>query len=55
MKEGDYITGTVSGVRGGVLPGIRVSTSRGLRAFINAIDIDDEAMRIELLEHIRHL
>lgn len=55
MQEGDYITGTVSGVRGGVMPGVRVATSRGLRAFINALDVEDEAMRVELLEHIRHL
>ncbi|EKF26784.1 hypothetical protein MOQ_009510 [Trypanosoma cruzi marinkellei] len=48
--EGDYVTGTVQGVRGGgAVPGIRLSTSFGLGAFIAAEDIDDETMRQDVL------
>ncbi|KAG5469241.1 hypothetical protein LSCM4_02639 [Leishmania orientalis] len=53
VREGDYITGTVTNVQGGSAPGIRLATSRGVTAFIAAVDIRDEAMRVELLEYIR--
>uniref|UniRef100_A0A0A9ZII1 Lipopolysaccharide-responsive and beige-like anchor protein n=1 Tax=Lygus hesperus TaxID=30085 RepID=A0A0A9ZII1_LYGHE len=55
VKEGDFVTGTVSGVRGGALAGIRLTTSRGLRAFIAAADIEEEALRVELLEYVSYL
>lgn len=55
IREGDYITGTVSGVRGRLLPGIRLTTSSGVNAFIAATDISDEGLRVELLEYIRSL
>ncbi|KAG5469594.1 hypothetical protein LSCM1_02825 [Leishmania martiniquensis] len=53
VREGDYITGTITNVQGGSTPGIRLATSRGVTAFIAAVDIRDEAMRVELLEYIR--
>ncbi|KAH9588852.1 Transcription elongation factor Spt6 [Trypanosoma melophagium] len=56
IYEGDYISGTVQGVRGGgIVPGIRVATSCGLGAFISADDIDDESMKQEVLMHERSL
>ncbi|KAG5495275.1 hypothetical protein JKF63_02340 [Porcisia hertigi] len=53
VREGDYITGTVTSIQGGSTPGIRLATSRGVTAFIAAVDIRDESMRVELLEYIR--
>ncbi|AIO01610.2 transcription elongation factor, putative [Leishmania panamensis] len=53
VREGDYITGTVTNLQGGSTPGIRLATSRGVTAFIAAVDIRDEAMRVDLLEYIR--
>ncbi|RNF12723.1 transcription elongation factor SPT6 [Trypanosoma conorhini] len=48
--EGEYVTGTVQGVRGGgAVPGIRLSTSFGLGAFIAAEDIEDETMKQDVL------
>lgn len=55
VKEGDYVTGTVSGVRGGANGGIRLVTSRGLNAFIAMENITDEAMRGEMEHHVRFL
>ncbi|KPI86569.1 hypothetical protein ABL78_4344 [Leptomonas seymouri] len=55
VREGDYVTGTVTSVRGGTAPGIRLTTSRGVNAFIPAADIPDEALRVELLTYIRSL
>ncbi|KEG08389.1 transcription elongation factor SPT6 [Trypanosoma grayi] len=51
--EGDYMTGTVQGVRGGgPMIGVRLATSCGLGAFIAADDIDDDTMKQEVLQHI---
>ncbi|ESL07138.1 hypothetical protein TRSC58_05179 [Trypanosoma rangeli SC58] len=48
--EGEYVTGTVQGVRGGgAVPGIRLSTSFGLGAFIASEDISDETMKQDVL------
>lgn len=55
VREGDYITGTVTNVRGRTSPGIRLTTSRGVNAFIAAVDIPDETLRVELLTYIRSL
>nr|CCC89570.1 conserved hypothetical protein [Trypanosoma congolense IL3000] len=54
--EGDYITGTVQGIRSGFssgvnVPSIRLTTSRGLSATISADTIDDDTMRQEFLEY----
>ncbi|EPY19977.1 hypothetical protein STCU_09211 [Strigomonas culicis] len=53
LRKGDYITGTIAGIRGSSNPGIRVLTSRGAGAFLSADSINDEALRMELLSHIR--
>ncbi|AYU82312.1 Holliday-junction resolvase-like of SPT6/SH2 domain containing protein, putative [Leishmania donovani] len=53
VREGDYVTGNITNVQGGSTPGIRLATSRGVTAFIAAVDIRDEAMRVDLLEYIR--
>ncbi|KPA84429.1 hypothetical protein ABB37_02404 [Leptomonas pyrrhocoris] len=55
VREGDYVTGTVTSVRGRTAPGVRLTTSRGVNAFISAVDIPDEALRVELLTYIRAL
>ncbi|KAL7697616.1 Holliday-junction resolvase-like of SPT6/SH2 domain containing protein [Lotmaria passim] len=55
VREGDYVTGTVMGVRGRTMPGIRLTTSRGVSGFIAAVDIPDEALRVELLTYVRSL
>jgi transcriptional accessory protein Tex/SPT6 len=55
VREGDYVTGTITSVRGRTSPGIRLTTSRGVTAFIAAMDIPDEALRVELLTYVRSL
>ncbi|KAG8344916.1 Holliday junction resolvase like of SPT6 SH2 domain [Trypanosoma vivax] len=57
IYEGDYVTGTVQGLRGAGMgnvsgsPSIRVMTSRGIGAVISADDIGDSRMKQDLLEY----
>eukprot|EP00796_Vickermania_ingenoplastis_P010650 gene10650-7397_t len=55
IHEDTYLCGIIEGFRAGRSPGIRITTSRGLRAFMHVNDIDDENVKQEVLERIRHL
>lgn len=55
VREGDRLSGTIDGFRIRKLPGIRITTSKGLRAFMPVNEVESEAHREELIHHLHHL
>lgn len=55
IQEGAYVSGIIEGFRLGSNPGIRMTTSRGLRCFFPASEVSDETLRFELLDYLNKL
>lgn len=53
--EGDCLSGTIEGFRGGKLAGIRITTSKGLRAFMPVEEVESDTARRELVSHLHYL
>lgn len=55
IREGDRLSGIIEGFRGGKLSGIRIVTSKGLRTFMPAEEVESEAAHKELIRHLHYL